>query len=86
MKKVFQKAFLFVATMTLSLGFASCSDDDDPVTEGNVVPATELSAVANTYVNDIKSYLQGFERQCQGFEGCMRQGLRQRQGWQLERC
>ena len=53
MKKVFQKAFLFVATMTLSLGFASCSDDDDPVTEGNVVPATELSAVANTYVNDI---------------------------------
>ena len=39
--------------MTLSLGFASCSDDDDPVTEGNVVPATELSAVANTYVNDI---------------------------------
>lgn len=25
MKKVFQKAFLFVATMTLSLGFASCS-------------------------------------------------------------
>ena len=42
MKKVFQKAFLFVATMTLSLGFASCSDDDDPVTEGNVVPATEL--------------------------------------------
>ena len=53
MKKIFQKAFLFVATMTLSLGFASCSDDDDPVTEGNVVPATELSAVANTYVNDI---------------------------------
>ena len=29
MKKIFQKAFLFVATMTLSLGFASCSDDDD---------------------------------------------------------
>ena len=53
MKKIFQKVFLFVATMTLSLGFASCSDDDDPVTEGNVVPATELSAVANTYVNDI---------------------------------
>ena len=53
MKKIFQKAFLFVATMTLSLGFASCSDDDGPVTEGNVVPATELSAVANTYVNDI---------------------------------
>lgn len=53
MKKIFQKAFLFVATMTLSLGFASCSDDDDPVTEGNVVPATELSAVANTYVNDV---------------------------------
>ena len=53
MKKTFLKASLFVATMTLSLGFASCSDDDDPVTEGNVVPATELSAVANTYVNDI---------------------------------
>ena len=53
MKKIFQKAFLFVATMTLSLGFASCSDDDDPVTEGDVVPATELSAVANTYVNDV---------------------------------
>ena len=53
MKKTFLKASLFVATMTLSLGFASCSDNDDPVTEGNVVPATELSAVANTYVNDI---------------------------------
>ena len=53
MKKIFQKAFLFVATMTLSLGFASCSDDDDPVTDGDVVPATELSAVANTYVNDV---------------------------------
>ena len=53
MKKTFLKASLFVATMTLSLGFASCSDDGDPVTEGNVVPATELSAVANTYVNDI---------------------------------
>lgn len=53
MKKTFLKASLFVATMTLCLGFASCSDNDDPVTEGNVVPATELSAVANTYVNDI---------------------------------
>ena len=53
MKKTFQKAFLFVATMALSLGFASCSDDDDPTTESNVVPAAELSAVANTYVNDI---------------------------------
>ena len=53
MKKTFQKAFLFVATMALSLGFASCSDDDNPVTEDNVVAASELSAVANTYVNDI---------------------------------
>lgn len=53
MKKTFQKAFLFVATMALSLGFASCSDDDDPVTESDVVTASELSAVANTYVNDI---------------------------------
>ncbi len=77
MKKVFQKAFLFVATMTLSLGFASCSDDDDPVTEGNVVPATELSAVANTYVNDIiNPTYKDLRGQCQGFEGCMRQGIR----------
>ena len=53
MKKTFQKAFLFVATMALSLGFASCSDDDDPVTEGDVVAASEFSAVAKTYVNDV---------------------------------
>ena len=53
MKKTFQKAFLFVATMALSLGFASCSDNDDPATEETVVPASELSAVANTYVNDV---------------------------------
>ena len=53
MKKTFQKAFLFVATMALSLGFASCSDNDDPVTDDDVIAASELSAVANTYVNDV---------------------------------
>ena len=53
MKKTFLKASLFVATMALSLGFASCSDKDDPTTDENTVPATELSAVATTYVNDV---------------------------------
>lgn len=53
MKKTFLKASLFVATMALSLGFASCSDNDDPAVEENTVPATELSAVATTYVNDV---------------------------------
>ena len=53
MKKTFQKAFLFVATMALSLGFASCSDNDDPVTEGDIVSASELDEVAKTYVNDV---------------------------------
>lgn len=84
MKKVFQKAFLFVATMTLSLGFASCSDDDDPVTEGNVVPATELSAVANTYVNDIiNPTYKDLRDYAKDSEGCMRQGIRQRQAGNL---
>ena len=42
MKKIFQKAFLFVATMTFILWVSLvCSDDDRPVTEGNVVPARQ---------------------------------------------
>ena len=54
MKKTFKNVMMLVATMTLSLGFASCSDNnDDPSTGNDIVPSAELSAVANTYVNDV---------------------------------
>jgi predicted lipoprotein len=54
MKKTFKNVMMLVATMTLSLGFASCSDDNDgPSTGNDIVPSAELSAVANTYVNDV---------------------------------
>lgn len=53
MKKIFTKAIMFTVALALPLGFTSCSDNDDPVTESDAVPASELSAVANTYVNDI---------------------------------
>lgn len=53
MKKIFQKAILFAAAMALPFGFTSCSDDDDPVVEGTVVSASELSSAANNYVNNV---------------------------------
>lgn len=54
MKKTFKNVMMLVATMTLSLGFASCSDDNDgPSTGNDIVPSAELSAVANTYVDDV---------------------------------
>lgn len=54
MKKIFTKALMFAVALALPLGFTSCSDsNDDPVADGDVVPASELSAVANTYVNDV---------------------------------
>jgi len=53
MKKIFTKAIMFAVALALPLGFTSCSDDDDPVVDENTVPASELSAVATTYVNDI---------------------------------
>lgn len=53
MKKIFTKAILFAVALALPLGFTSCSDNDDPATDTNTVPASELAAVSNTYVNDI---------------------------------
>ena len=53
MKKIFTKAIMFAVALAMPFGFTSCSDDDDPVVEGTVVPASELSAVATTYVNDV---------------------------------
>ena len=54
MKKTFKNVMMLVAAMTLSLGFASCSDNNDgPSTGNDIVPSAELSAVANTYVNDV---------------------------------
>ena len=53
MKKNFLKAIMFAVAMALPFGFTSCSDNDDPDVEGDVVSASELSAVANTYVNDV---------------------------------
>lgn len=54
MKKTFKNVMMLVAAMTLSLGFASCSDDNDgPSTGNDIIPTAELSAVANTYVNDV---------------------------------
>lgn len=39
MKKIFKYSMLFAAALTLSLGFASCSDDnDDPKTPSTVNP------------------------------------------------
>ena len=53
MKKIFTKAIMFAVALALPLGFTSCSDNDDPVVEGDVVPASELSTVATDYVNNI---------------------------------
>ncbi len=52
MKKIFTKAILFAMALALPLGFTSCSDDNNEE-EQAIVTATELKAVANTYVNDI---------------------------------
>ena len=39
MKKIFKYSMLFAAALTMSLGFASCSDDnDDPETPSSVNP------------------------------------------------
>ena len=39
MKKIFKYSMLFAAALTMSLGFASCSDDnDDPETPSTVNP------------------------------------------------
>lgn len=53
MKKNFLKAVLFAAVMALPFGFTSCSSDDDPVVDGDVVNASELADVANEYVNKV---------------------------------
>ena len=54
MKKTFKNVMMLVTAMTLSLGFASCSDDnDDPKTNSDIVPVAELAAVSDTYVNDV---------------------------------
>lgn len=53
MKKFSMKAILFSMMLALPLGFTSCSDDDTPTSEEEAVTATEMKAVANTYVNDI---------------------------------
>lgn len=54
MKKIFTKAIMLAVALAMPFGFTSCSDsNDDPSTEDSVVPASELSAVANTYVNDV---------------------------------
>ena len=54
MKKIFTKAIMFAMALALPLGITSCSSsDNDSTTDGNTVPASELSAVSNTYVNDI---------------------------------
>ena len=53
MKKIFTKAIIFAMALALPLGFTSCSSDDDPATESSIVPASELSAVSEKYVNDI---------------------------------
>lgn len=52
MKKIFRKAILFTMALALPMGFASCSDDENN-SEDVIVPASELKAAANTYVNDI---------------------------------
>ncbi len=53
MKKISTKAFMLSAALALPLAFTSCSNDDDNGASTATVPASELSAVANTYVNDI---------------------------------
>lgn len=52
MKKTFNSAMCFMATVALSLGFASCDSSDDP-DESTVVNASELESVSKTYVNDV---------------------------------
>ena len=53
MKKTFKNVMMLVAAMTLSLGFASCSDDNDDPTTTGIIPTSEMSAAADTYINDV---------------------------------
>lgn len=54
MKKTFKNVALLAAALVLPLSFTSCSsDDDNSSNETPVVNASELAAVANTYVNDV---------------------------------
>ncbi len=55
MKKFFTSAFVLAMALTLPMGFTSCSSSDntETTTASSTVPASELSAVANTYVNDV---------------------------------
>ena len=53
MKKTFKNVMMLVAAMTLSLGFASCGDDNDDPTTTGIIPTSEMSAVADTYINDV---------------------------------
>ncbi len=53
MKKISTKALMLSAALALPLAFTSCSNDDDNGASTSTVPASELSAVANKYVNDI---------------------------------
>lgn len=52
MKKFSKLAMMFFAG-TLALGFSSCSDSDDNGEDNNIPTASELSAVAQTYVDDV---------------------------------
>ncbi len=52
MKKIFRKAILFTMALALPMTFTSCGDDENN-SEDVIVPASELKAAANTYVNDI---------------------------------
>lgn len=52
MKKFSKLAMMFFAG-TLALGFSSCSDSDDNGDDANAVPVSELSAVAQTYIDDV---------------------------------
>ncbi len=67
MKKICMKAILFSMVLALPMGFTACSSSNDSTidsTKSEIPTATELKAVANTYVNDIiyKTYedLQGY--------------------------
>ncbi len=54
MKKIFMKAALFSMVLALPMTFTACGSDDEAPTTPTANPAaSELSAVANTYVNDI---------------------------------
>ena len=56
MKKIFKYAMLYAAACTLSMGFASCSDDDDDDNvDGNALSETEVAiqGVTKQYVENV---------------------------------